>query len=160
MKLLSFFVFPYKTLVYSCVYKTLDKEWGEAKSTWNLSFKAGVWVGKKTYLSVTVSHVYKWIERHPSCCAVRTILSVTISANSWSCHQSTQSLNGFHRIQLKGYFAFTVFFSFNFFPFLTFYSIDLIRNWNFHDHQVLWMWMGSQLLRHVNTLKKKNKNPT
>lgn len=123
-------------------------------------------VRKKTYLCVTVCHAYKWIERHPCSCTVWTIPSVTVSANSWSCHQSTQCLSGFHRMQLKGYFALTAFFFsffrslqtsfhvFFFFPFLTFYCRDFIRNWNFHDHQVLGISMGFELLSHLNTLNK------
>jgi len=145
MKLL--FSLLYKTLAYSCVYKTLSKEWGQAKSTWNL-FQSRSKSGKEN-IPVTVCHTCQWIERHPCSCTVRTILSVTIWANSWSCHRcSHHSLRGFHGIQLNGHFALAALFPFFFFLtvrrlqasfhifflYFTFYSIDFIRNGNFCDH--------------------------
>lgn len=127
--------------MYSCVYKTY-KEWGQAKINMEPLFQSSsMRVGKKKYLSVTVCPACKCIERHPCSCRVRTMLSVTVSANSCSCHQSTQCLRGFNRIQLEGYVALTAFFcflpffftlkltnSFHIFFLLTFYSIDFIRN--------------------------------
>lgn len=140
----NFLIFSYKIPVYYC--KALERKGGQgAGSTWKFSVRMGLWGWelKYTWLSLCAMCV-NWLEGHPY--TMRTIHSVTVSANSCSCHQPTECLSGFHRIQLKAYFALLHYFictmseackhhSMNLFlSFLNFYSLGFCRNLHFHDH--------------------------
>lgn len=151
--------------MYSCVYKTLNEEWGHVKSAWNLSFEVGVleWERKYTSLSWCAMRVtelkgilalvqrewyFLWLFQQIRS-LVNNLLSIPVDFTGCNSKDILLMLLFFFTVRSLQ----TSFHVFFYFLFLFFYSIAFIRSWNFHDHQVLWISMGFELLSHFKSLK-------